>query len=282
MPFYEKAKTVCRKALTPITIMLIPHDNTRRTLNLNVPVIGVVLPAILSLLGLIYVCSLIPDVIRYQGIEKQLDDFSHKVSMFNETLVSIKKAEQELRDLVSLGSKEKILAKVDTSDMGSFDISQVEKQIEYSMQTVSSIRDYLRNQKDIYLATPRGMPVPGVITSPYGSRVNPISGRAEFHRGIDISISAGTPVTATAEGVVSFAGWNGGGGNVVVIAHGQGFSTYYAHNRKMVVEVGQRISRGEVVGYVGSTGSATGSHCHYEVWRDGKSLNPLKFIEERS
>jgi murein DD-endopeptidase MepM/ murein hydrolase activator NlpD len=282
MSFYEKIKTVWRKALSPVTIMFIPHGNTRRTLNLNLPVVGVVLPAIFALLGLFYVCSLIPDVIRYQAIEKQLEGFSQKVSMFNETLLSIKKAEQELRALVSLGSKEKILAKVDTSDMGTFDISQVEKQIESSMQTVSSIRDYLRSQKDLYLATPRGIPVPGVITSPYGGRVNPITGRAEFHRGIDISIGAGTPVTATAEGVVSFAGWNGGGGNVVVIAHGQGFFTYYAHNRKIVVEVGQRVNRGEVIGYAGSTGSATGSHCHYEVWRDGKSLNPLKFIEERS
>lgn len=282
MQFFHKFKTLCRKAFKPITIMLIPHDNTSRTINLNVPAVGIILSTFLSAIGLIYVCSLIPDVIRYQSMERQLVDYSKKVSDFNATLLSLKKAEKDLHALISLGSKDKILAKVDASDMGAFDINQVQQQIESSMQTVGTIKDYLRTQKDLFSATPKGLPVAGPITSSYGGRINPISGRSEFHRGLDISASAGKPVTATAEGVVSFAGWNGGGGNLVVIAHGHGFSTYYAHNSKIAVEVGQRVKRGEVISYVGSTGSATGSHCHYEVWRDGKGQNPLNYMEGKS
>jgi len=282
MKLYSAAKTFFRRAFKPVTIMFIPHGNTRRTININIPAMIIALTAGFSLVGFLYICSLIPDVIRYQGIEKQLNDYSKKITDFNATLLSLKKAEKDLHALISLGSKEKILEKVDSSDMGTFDINQVQKQIETSMETVATIKDFLRSQKDLYLATPKGMPVAGSVSSPYGGRINPISGRSEFHRGIDISARAGTPVTATAEGVVTFAGWNGGGGNLVVIAHGQGFSTYYAHNQKIAVAVGQNVKRGEVISYVGSTGSSTGSHCHYEVWRNGKSFNPIAYIEGRS
>jgi len=282
MPVSEKVKRVCRKAFTPITVMFIPHDDTRKSININVPAAGVMLLAIFCLAGFLSLCFLIPEMLRYQHMESQILDHSRKVADFNATLVTLKKTQKDLHALIGLGSKEKILQTIDTSDIGAFDITQVQQQIESSMQVVGSIKDYLRTQKDLYLATPAGLPVTGPITSSYGGRINPITGRSEFHRGLDISSSAGTPVTATADGVVSFAGWNGGGGNLVVIAHGQGFSTYYAHNQKIIVEVGQRIRRGDVISYAGSTGSATGSHCHYEIWRDGKSLNPLHYMGGRS
>ena len=282
MPDYRKFKIFFKKALTPVTIMFIPHDNSRRSLNLNVPAIGVFLSTICSIVGAVYLLSMLPDAIRYQEMEKQLLDYSKKVVDFKATLVSLKKAEKDLHQLIALGSKEKIFEKVDTSDMGSFDIDQVQEQIESSMKTVGAIKDYLRSQKDLYLATPRGFPIQGTISSPYGSRINPISGRSEFHRGLDISITTGTPVTTTADGVVVFSGWNKGGGNVVVIAHGHGFSTYYAHNRENTVKVGQSVKRGDVIGYVGSTGSATGSHVHYEVWHDGKNENPISYAEGTS
>lgn len=282
MRWHFAPKKLWRRAFKPVTIMLIPHGDTRRTINFNVPAVIIAITFTFSVVGFSYVCSIIPNVVRYQGIERQLEDYAKKMTDFNATLLSLKQAEKELHALVALGSKDKIMEKVDTSDMGAFDITQVQKQIETSMETVASIKDFLRTQKDTYVATPKGMPVPGSITSPFGGRTNPITGRSEYHRGIDISARAGTPVTATAEGVVTFAGWNGGGGNIVVVAHGQGFETYYAHNQKIAVAVGQNIKRGEVIAYVGSTGSSTGSHCHYEVWRHGKSLNPLSFIEGRS
>jgi len=279
---YRKFKIFCQKAFTPVTIMFIPHDNSRRSLNFNVPAIGVFLSAICSIVGAVYLSAMLPDAIRYQEVEKQLLDYSKKAVDFKATLVSLKKAEKDLHHLISLGSKERIFEKVDTSDMGTFDINQVQEQIETSMKTVGKIKDYLRSQKDLYLATPRGFPVQGTISSTYGSRINPISGSSEFHRGLDISTTTGTPIMATADGVVVFSGWNGGGGNVVVIAHGHGFSTYYAHNRKNTVQVGQSVKRGDIIGYIGSTGSATGNHVHYEVWHNGKNKNPISYTEGRS
>jgi len=132
------------------------------------------------------------------------------------------------------------------------------------------------------MATPKGWPVNGHITSPYGEREHPRSGKQELHTGIDIAAYPGSPVMATADGVVSFSGWAGNNGNLVVIEHGAGFSTFYAHNRKVAVSVGQKVKRGEIISYVGSTGNSTGPHVHYEVWREGHSTNPEIFLEGKS
>ena len=99
---------------------------------------------------------------------------------------------------------------------------------------------------------------------------------------MDISAAPGNPVTATADGIVSFSGWNGGSGNLVVIEHGFGYSTFYAHNKMTAVKVGQRVKKGDVIAYVGSTGNTTGPHLHYEVWKNGSPVNPKSFIEGRS
>jgi murein DD-endopeptidase MepM/ murein hydrolase activator NlpD len=152
-------------------------------------------------------------------------------------------------------------------------------QIRDTMETVKEIKEYLNKQKDIYLATPKGWPVEGRITSSYGNRENPLHGGHDFHSGVDISIGSGSPVRATADGVVSFSGWSGGSGNLVVLEHGFGYSTCYAHNGRNAVKAGQYVKRGDVIAHSGSTGSTTGPHSHYEIWKDGKHINPMPFLE---
>ena len=109
-----------------------------------------------------------------------------------------------------------------------------------------------------------------------------MTGGSEFHGGVDIAAEPGRPVRATADGIVSFAGWSGANGNLVVLEHGFGFSTFYAHNKKVEVKEGQKVKRGEIVGYIGSTGNSTGPHVHYEVWRNGCSTNPQVFLQGRA
>lgn len=121
-------------------------------------------------------------------------------------------------------------------------------------------------------------PVKGFISSPFGGRPDPFTGAPSWHRGIDISAPYGTPVVATAEGIVVFSGWKTGLGNTVIINHGEGFTTLYGHLSKMTVKPGQKVKRWDVIGRVGSTGRSTGNHCHYEVHKDNKVLNPIKFI----
>jgi len=268
-----------KKILAPVTIMFIQHHHAKHSFNLNIPMFLIPLTAILCTLGLIYTGSVVVELFRYQVMEGQIRDYSAKMGEFNAALTSVKKMESDLKTLISYGTREKILENVDTADMGTMDIYQIQKQIQLSMDTVAGINEFLRTQKDIYLSTPKGLPIDGRITSLFGSRSNPITGRVELHRGIDIAAPSGTTVKATADGVVSFSGWNNGGGNTVVIEHGHGFSSCYAHNRSNAVTVGQRIKRGETVGYVGSTGNATGSHVHYEIWQGGRVINPKKHLE---
>jgi len=269
-----------KKILAPVTIMFIQHHHAKHSFNMNIPMFLIPLAAVLCTLGAIYVGSVVSELVSYQVRENQLREYSAKIGEFNAALTSLKKMESDLKTLISYGSKEKILENVDTADMGTMDIYQIEKQIQISMKTVASINEFLRTQKDIYLSTPRGFPIEGRITSLFGSRANPINGRVELHRGIDISAPSGTNVKATADGVVSFSGWNGGGGNTVVIEHGHGFSSCYAHNSANKVNVGQRVKRGETVSYVGATGNATGSHVHYEIWQGGRVINPKQHMEE--
>ena len=268
-----------KKILAPVTIMFIQHHHAKHSFNMNIPMFLIPLAAVLCTLGAIYVGSVVTELVSYQVRENQLREYSAKIGEFNAALTSVKKMENNLKTLISYGSKEKILENVDTADMGTMDIYQIEKQIQVSMKTVASINEFLRTQKDIYLSTPRGFPIEGRITSLFGSRANPITGRVELHRGIDISAPSGTNVKATADGVVSFSGWNGGGGNTVVIEHGHGFSSCYAHNSANKVNVGQRVKRGETVSYVGATGNATGSHVHYEIWQGGRVINPKQHME---
>lgn len=116
------------------------------------------------------------------------------------------------------------------------------------------------------------------ISSPYGTRVHPITGRKTYHDGVDIAANYGNGVYAYTDGKVIEAGWNGGYGNCILIDHGNGLKTRYAHLSKISVKVGQRVSTGDRIGSVGSTGNSTGPHLHFEVIKNGQTKNPLNYI----
>lgn len=121
-------------------------------------------------------------------------------------------------------------------------------------------------------------PVDGRLMGPFGRRSDPFSGHQAFHAGVDISAPVGTPVRATADGIVVNASWSGGYGRLVVIDHGRGVQTYYAHLSRIDVIAGQEIRRGEIIGALGASGRATAPHLHYEVRLGGSPVNPYKFL----
>jgi murein DD-endopeptidase MepM/ murein hydrolase activator NlpD len=121
-------------------------------------------------------------------------------------------------------------------------------------------------------------PVPGGITSPYGPRLDPITGAPGFHTGVDLQATYGTPIQACKGGVVRIASVQGGYGNCVVIDHGGGMATLYAHQSKIGVIVGEQVNAGDVIGSVGATGYATGPHLHFEVRLAGDPVNPIAFL----
>lgn len=143
------------------------------------------------------------------------------------------------------------------------------------------IMDFLKDREDILASTPLGKPALGWITSGFGARVSPTTGKTLMHEGLDIAAAPGAPVYATAEGIVKFAGYDPGYGKVVKIEHGYGVETRYGHNSQLKVTAGQRVKRGDLIAFVGTTGRSTGPHLHYEVISNGAPVDPQRYILEQ-
>nr|WP_269530713.1 M23 family metallopeptidase [Algiphilus aromaticivorans] len=126
---------------------------------------------------------------------------------------------------------------------------------------------------------PEGRPVTsGYISSGYGRRTDPFTGRPASHYGLDFAARPGTDVSAVGSGIVESSGMRSGYGQMVEINHGNGYSTRYGHNSKLLVRAGERVTRGQVIAEVGASGRATGPHLHFEVWHNGKAVNPSKYV----
>ena len=148
----------------------------------------------------------------------------------------------------------------------------LEKDIDNQKEQLVQVRSHLEILYERKLSVPAGYPVSGYISSGFGWR------RGSFHSGVDICVNRGNPVMATANGTVSYAGWKGGYGLTVIIRHNFGFSTLYAHLSKVSVNAGKRVARGDVIGYSGMTGYATGPHLHYEVMVNDKPVDPRNYL----
>jgi murein DD-endopeptidase MepM/ murein hydrolase activator NlpD len=141
-------------------------------------------------------------------------------------------------------------------------------------ESLAQLKEGLMERNARMAATPSIWPTEGVVTSRFGWRW----GGSDWHPGIDVAADSGTPIVATATGVVVASGWNGGYGRQVVVDHGYGITTSYAHNSENVVSVGQTVKKGQLVAYMGSTGFSTGPHVHYEVQVNGTAVNPASFL----
>ena len=141
-----------------------------------------------------------------------------------------------------------------------------------------SLIEYLEGQVDLLASTPAVRPADGWITCGFGYRKSPFTGLREFHKGVDIANRKGTPIIATADGVVTFAGRKGFLGKVIFIDHGHGMVTRYGHAQKLLKKRGDRVKRGETIALIGNTGRTTGSHVHYEVLLNGIPVNPKRYI----
>lgn len=176
------------------------------------------------------------------------------------------------------------IRRIDPRDMGMM-LSSLEQaafdldgEIASLEERLSDLRSKAEEAVSYSRARPSIWPVYGNITSVYGWRRHPITGRSQFHEGLDIGAPYRTPIRATADGTVVLAGYQAGYGYTVRIRHGYGFETLYCHCSSINVRVGQKVSRGDVIAYVGSSGSSTGPHLHYEVIKNGSKQNPMDYL----
>jgi murein DD-endopeptidase MepM/ murein hydrolase activator NlpD len=144
------------------------------------------------------------------------------------------------------------------------------------------VRRSVEKREALLNATPSIWPIHGWLSAGFGMRPDPFNGQPDFHPGLDISAETGTPIHATASGTVELAAPSGDYGNLVVINHGFGLVTRYGHMSRFAVWQGQQVQRGDVIGFVGATGRATGPHLHYEVLAGGKLMNPLQLLAGKS
>lgn len=167
------------------------------------------------------------------------------------------------------GSFDKLLMEIDT----------LERRLQDREAALHAMEELLMEHDVHHRSTPQGMPVKnGWISSAYGYRPDPFTGRREFHRGVDISAAWRSQVYALAAGVVVYSAYRSRYGNIVELDHGEGYKTRYSHNYKNLVEVGQWVRKGEPIALIGSTGRSTGAHVHFEVLEDGRPVNPSDYI----
>ena len=152
------------------------------------------------------------------------------------------------------------------------------KTSEMRQQGILELWEGLSQRQSLLRATPSIKPANGWFTSGFGYRVSPYTGRASLHQGLDIAALPGTPVRSTADGVVTYTGYDPGYGKLVSVDHGYGIVTRYGHNSQIFVVVGQKVRRGDVISAVGNTGRATGPHTHYEVRLNNVPVDPMNYI----
>ena len=162
-------------------------------------------------------------------------------------------------------------------------INSLTKRMAFQDKSFTELQSFIKNKEVLLASTPAIQPISNKdlnrIASGFGYRIDPVYKTVKMHAGLDFTAPQGTPIYATANGVVSTAGNTGNGyGNHVLIKHGYGYETLYGHMYRVKARLGQRVKRGQIIGYVGSTGKSTGPHCHYEVHKNDRPLDPVYFF----
>ena len=237
-------------------------------------------------------------------LRTRMQNMADRVSMDLEYLEVTRKTDEQMRRMLGMGNRTVIIEKEALGGPTLYDHQNFRKVLsgkvsewseavfqntmlrikEESRQRLASFQEiawYIANQRNLYKAKPSIWPTMGNVTSPFGYRLLSINtpGEDKFHSGIDIANNPETPVYATADGVVRHSGWASGYGEAILIDHGLGYSTLYAHATELLVKEGGKVLRGQVIARMGTTGRSTGCHLHYEVWRDGVPVNPMRFIQ---
>lgn len=213
-----------------------------------------------------------------QGIQQRDDNLYRVVLQADPVADAVRKAgyggTNRYEELMDMANSDLVVSTTQKMDM-------LNRQLYIQSKSFDEVVDLFKNHDEMLKCIPAIQPVANknlkYTASGYGMRIDPIYKTAKFHNGMDFSANIGTPVYATGDGVIKKAGWQSGYGKIIVVSHGFGYETWYAHLNKYNVRVGQKVVRGEVIGEVGNTGKSTGPHLHYEVHLKGKVVNPVNY-----
>lgn len=312
MSLFSKLKSEFKRK---VTIMLIPHGKIKPVkVSISLLVFSAVLVSWTGVtLWAGYLASQHIDYVKIKADNKimqiRLLVFANQLEQTKGMIEKLQTNDEKIRSLLAMNSKKSIIeddlnsnslgqggptpsqasslaavlsGNLDTINYNNIAMqtSKLNEQYQYMQESFGEIMSYIEFQKSLYMATPLGWPASGIVTSKYGVRSNPFFKTRDFHTGVDIANVKNTPIHATADGKVVFSGWQSGYGNIVVIDHGHGFRTTYAHLAQRLVKVGAEIKRGQIIAKMGATGTATGNHVHYEVQYNGRHTNPTPYLKD--
>ncbi|GGH77348.1 peptidase M23 [Filimonas zeae] len=293
--FYNTHTLRYEKLVTPLRVKLLR-------------ILGFVAAAIVTASIIVAIAFQYIDSPKEKVLKQQNDDLKQSYRVFNEKIRLLQQQMTELQnrdnnvyrtifeaapipDSVRLKEMEKNKEVQLVQGMGetqlvaemTSQLNNLAKRVAYQEKSYKEIDGMLTNKEKLLAAIPAIQPVANKdlnrIASGFGYRIDPVYKVAKFHAGLDFAAPQGTPIYATADGVIKEANYNAGGyGNHVVINHGYGYETLYGHMYKIKSKPGDHVKRGEVIGYVGSTGKSTGPHCHYEVHRSGERIDPVYYF----
>jgi len=293
-----------------MTFIIIPQT-TAKPLKLNVSRNGVYFAALLVVLLIVtssvlgYFCYVRQAEIRkIESLKQDNLEKDKKIRLLGAQIEEIKKQQdnvgkkqEEIKRLMGIkdendlymgpsrggsGGQEIEISQDAYQGIGDYNTGETKKiQMELALQEneLDELMARVSSQKEYFRSIPNQWPVKGEITSPYGWRKSPFSNRGQyFHDGIDIANKPGTVVVSAGDGIVTFAGWQGVYGKMIVIDHGSGFVTKYGHNSALLVTEGTRVKKGEPIARLGNTGRSTGPHLHFSIFKEGASQDPLIYL----
>ena len=308
----KKSKRMC------YSVVIVPQYEgcARRFKVSRIAIYGVITAFLLFVTGFVWVlvqnANLKNTVAQYDGMaldqvvrlqSAQLDAANEAISKNNTELEALKKyvdylgtLETKVRKTLGMGSSTVSLASIlkststptltvsrgvaEGATMLAASTAAVQQAAQEQEKNLLVLQQAASKYNAMLAKTPSIWPIYGLITSDFGWRANPFGGSGgEYHDGVDIAAPYGTAIRATADGRVEQAGWNGSYGISVTVYHRDGIETLYGHMSRVIVKAGQTVTKGQVIGYEGSTGRATGAHCHYQVMVNGKAVSPWTYLD---
>jgi len=288
--------------------MIVPHNSAKGVVNFRLKewlVYSIITVFFVSIVlvgsSVVYSSMLARKLIHYRIMlqvneeqKQRIDYFSGEVNGLKKALKELVDRDTELRRLLGLRQKDNkninqmLVATKNNNQISLLDnttnykidkitneLSYLNDNIKQSRESLKTLQQTVTYLKSRFAVTPSIWPLYGRIVSGFGYRYYPWRG---MHTGIDVTAWFGNPVRATANGVVVHSGWKGGFGKTVIVDHGYGLQTLYGHNSKLLVSVGQRVVKGQIIANVGATGFATGPHSHYEIRKNGFAVSPMRYI----
>jgi murein DD-endopeptidase MepM/ murein hydrolase activator NlpD len=275
------------------TIMFIPHSQ-KSVFNLHIPhwllYSFLIFFVVLGVGGIVLTPAINTKIEKYRYFKESNSDYQKQIQKTEQFLPTITSSQETISSqLFSIFSKLGLSSERmkdstlnDYNPMSNMDNNQYINFLNYLETKMNNIGLYIKNFKDFFHSVPAVLPTNAYffVSSPYGWRIHPITHLRHFHAGMDLAIMPGTPILATADGIIDEAGWRGGYGIAVYLKHTHGFETRYGHMLRLASSIhkGEFVHRGQILGYVGASGVATGFHLHYEVRVNGDTIDPSQLL----